>query len=101
MGQYPHDCLKCEGNERLRRDWGCDDETPHDIDRIPVGSEVRTLRRCPLKVLPPSSHTVLRYVALAKDGHWPVAGGMLDQSQSFLDAHAVVMAEIARIESDG
>ncbi len=101
MGLYPQDCRKCEDNERLRRDWGCDEETPHDIDRIPVGSEVRILRRCPIKVLPSRIHTVIRFVALARDGHWPVAGGMLDQSQSFIDAHAVVMAEIARIESDG
>lgn len=40
----------------------------------------------------------IRYSGMAREGMWPAAGGALDQSQSFLDAHAVVLAEIAEIE---
>lgn len=108
MGLYPHDCQRCLTNEGLSRDWGCKEETPHELDRIPCcsqsschrceGSGFYKLRRCPRQILPGDIMQILRYVAMARDGLWPVAGGSLAQSQSFLDAHAVVLAEIHRIE---
>jgi len=115
MGIYPMDCSICsqgtESAERFRADWGCDTDTPHDLDRYPCGcgrwpdctrcngTGTIGLKRCPRKFIDPYISTVIRYVAYARDGHWPVAGGILDQSQSFLDAHAVVVGEIQTIEN--
>lgn len=109
------DCAICsQGTEaaaRFRKDWGCDKDTPHDLDRYPCtcgrrpsctrckGSGVIGLKQCPRKFIDPITTTVIRYVGFARDGHWPAAGGMLDQSQSFIDAHAVVLAEIQKIEN--
>lgn len=102
MGCYPHDCKLCETNPRLRKDWGCDEESPSEIDRIPCSGGYKSLRRCPRKVVPQEAMEAIRYISLARSGMWPASGGALDQAQSFLDAHSVVLAEIAEIEkSDG
>ena len=107
MGRYPHNCGQCRDDSRLRQEWGCDTETSSELDRIPCcsggcsaceGRGYRALRRCPSQILPPNIQLTIRYSALAKEGMWPAAGGALDQSQSFLDAHAVILGEIAEIE---
>lgn len=111
MGVYVQDCSQCT-DSRLRKDWGCDQPTPHEIDRYPCpcsgldsgcnrcsGSGMATLHTCPNRIVDRQTMAVIRYVGLAKEGTWPVAGGSLDQSQSFLDAFAVVTSEIARIEN--
>ena len=96
FGHYPHDCNECPNDPALRESWGCDRETPHPIDRTPHD----TLHRCPYQVVPDGMWSVLRYSALARNGLWPVAGGALDQSQSFLDAHQIVTSELNTLEAD-
>ena len=101
-----------EHSEALRRAWGCDEDSPSELDRIPChcdgsphcvrceGRGVVSMRRCPNAVITRREREMIRYSALAKSGLWPVEGGALDQSKSFLDGYAVVVTEIASIEED-
>jgi hypothetical protein len=114
MGLYPQRCSVCTldtpHSKQVRKDWGCDSEVDHELDRIPChcdgspacfrcdGTGSIPLRRCPNKIVTRATLSAIRYIALAKSGIWPVQGGSGDQAQSFLDAYAIVTSEIQRIE---
>ncbi len=52
------------------------------------GDQVR-LELCPFKYVTPDVWTFFDFARIADDGgHLPLAGGSLDQTQSFLDAYA-------------
>jgi hypothetical protein len=54
------------------------------------------LEGCPQKLAGSGINNLLRYVGYAEKGQLPVAGGVLDQSQWFLEACELVMADQAQ-----
>jgi hypothetical protein len=50
---------------------------------------------CPKRMIPGEIWTVLRAVNWAEKGMWPTAGGLMDQSHSFLTAMELVLADDA------
>ena len=96
----------------LRSGWGCDEDSPNEIDRIPChcdgsphcsrcdGLGRVSLRRCPNKVAGMLERSMVRYSSLATLGIWPAPGGALDQTQAFLDGYSVVMNEMSEIEDE-
>lgn len=109
-------CSACkmdtEHARTLRKSWGCESESPNEIDRLPCycdgsphcsrcgGLGVVSLRRCPNSIVTNKEREMIRYSVLAKAGIWPVVGGSLDQAKSFLDSHAIIVSEIASIEEE-
>lgn len=104
--------LDTDHSRALRKAWGCDADSPNELDRVPChcdgtplcarcnGLGWTSLRRCPHTVCGVKERSMIRYAALAKTGVWPSAGGALDQTQSFLDGYAIVVGEIASIEEE-
>lgn len=41
---------------------------------------------CPKPLIVPGTYQVLRAARLARKGHWPIAGGWLDQANILIDA---------------
>lgn len=58
------------------------------------------ITRCPKDEITDSVAHLLELVDWAKDGHFPVAGGVLDQSQSFLYACRYLWAQEFKIEKE-
>lgn len=110
----PQSCKVCRlpGNEELRESWGCDGESkvPFYIDDCPFcDGEAGTclagcnkgrleFRRCPNATLPEEAHLVVRYAALIETGILPIAGGMEQQSASFVDALMIVLSKKGELE---
>ena len=104
--------LDSDHSRLLRKSWGCDEDSPNELDRIPCycdgsphcsrceGRGVVSLRRCPNAIISKKEREMIRYTALAKGGIWPAEGGSLDQSQCFLDGYSVIVSEISRIEEE-
>jgi hypothetical protein len=59
------------------------------------GSGVMTVDQCPLLVIDRETLDVIELAEFAAKGHFPVAGGVLDQAHSFLAACRFVWAEEA------
>ena len=59
------------------------------------GSALITVSRCPQKLIGEDIRMLLRGADLADKGSWPVTGGWLDQSASFVDGVQFVRAEEA------
>jgi hypothetical protein len=51
---------------------------------------------CPLRIVPAETFGILDLAELMKEGLPPVAGGVLDQAKTFLDAARLVWAEEER-----
>ena len=99
------DCKLCSGSgseaEQRRLDWGCDEKaaTPllaatcwrcsgidPDACDLCKGAGMVNIDRCPF-ALPEAIHwRICEYVGLLEVGILPVAGGLEDQSESFLGA---------------
>lgn len=48
---------------------------------------------CPRKLLDMPTVEVLRFARFARDGSWPVDGGMLSQTEKFMDACRLIWSE--------
>lgn len=57
------------------------------------------LAECPLAVLPADVWDLLEYAGFAEKGHWPEAGGMLDQAGPFVRACRRIWNEQARLRA--
>lgn len=99
------DCKQCSGSgpeaETNRKNWGCDEpaEVPllaatcwrcsgYDPESCDLckGAGMVDIDRCP-RAMPDSVHwQICEYVTLIEVGILPVAGGLEDQSASFLEA---------------
>jgi hypothetical protein len=82
-----------------RKRWGCDAATELDLFRVPDGAGGWVgVRRCPWAQAVPQWSPVIQYLSFAAEhGVFPVAGGMLDQTASFLRALVIYKAELARL----
>lgn len=70
---------------------GCDEPAP-----IPVFAlDGENYFRCPYALITPLTAELLRYFSHYRQGHYPVAGGLLDQSALFLQAVEIIEGEIA------
>jgi hypothetical protein len=75
-------CTHCADSEESRATCG---------ECRGIGLEILT--QCPLDVVSDEAWELMPLLRFAREGQWPIGGGSLDQSQSFLDAMAVYMAE--------
>lgn len=58
------------------------------------------ITRCPKLEICPSVCEFLRLVDWARDGHFPMAGGVNDQPRSFMSACKYLWAQEAEIEAE-
>ena len=58
------------------------------------------LNECPRRFLDEPAIETLAFARFARDGSWPVAGGMLNQTEWFTDACRLVWSEQSIIESE-
>lgn len=56
------------------------------------------LKRCPLKEVTPEGLEYFEAYKFYKNGVLPMAGGWLDQAQSFIEAVRVIETEVGKIE---
>lgn len=70
---------------------GCDEPAP-----IPVFTlDDELYFRCPYALITPLTAELLRFFIQYKQGHYPVAGGLLDQSALFLAGVEIIDQEIS------
>lgn len=99
-GAYEQDCDVCPNRPTWQRErWGCEADAPRPFAVIPWRGGSIPVKRCPSKTLPPEILSALRWIGHARNGNWPCAGGLLDQSATFVRAFEVVSAEISRQEA--
>lgn len=100
-GAYEQDCDACPNRPTWQRErWGCDADSAAPCARIPWRGSTIEVRRCPAKTLPREIAEALSWISLARNGDWPCAGGLLDQSAAFVDAFKIVGREVNRIEAE-
>lgn len=81
-------CPSCASEPRIRGDCAtC------------LGSGVRAYQTCPLRSVSAEIWHIIEAVRLAQAGMWPVAGGLLDQCESFIEAFRVVVAADSRAQT--
>jgi len=61
------------------------------------GTGQATFTECPLSLVPHDVWAACEMSDFAAEGAWPVAGGTLDQTDSFLAAHRFVQSLTARL----
>jgi len=55
------------------------------------------VKSCPRKLIDGEMWSMIGDFSISNDGLWPVAGGTLDQTQSFLNARAIWQTEVSRL----
>ncbi len=107
--QGPWNCKWCrqdgEIGERSRRSWGCDTPTTMPQVSFPCvcGSSCSVCDGKLIEVF--SCPNAVRLMSLpligyARDGSWPVDGGLLAQSASFVRAVQIVSAVVSQVEEE-
>ena len=91
--EFPNGCAGCA--KKLRASLGCEKDAPVPYE-LEMDGEVIQLRRCPMRLLTATTHRALEFYGHYKQGHLPVAGGLLDQSATFLRAMSIIGGEIDR-----
>jgi hypothetical protein len=69
--------------------------SPREPIEMEVGGNTITINVCPRLLIPDEIWTVIEFAELAEKGHWPIAGGVLDQAHWFVSAARFVWNEIA------
>jgi len=64
------------------------------------GTGQMEITRCPLEIIDAETAELIELAALFKKGLPPIAGGSLDQAQSFLAAARFVFREEARLKAE-
>ena len=82
-------CADCQGDPAQCKD------RPSEASPITDDSIGLVVTECPLEYITDDIWLVLAYVELYEKGLAPVAGGALDQAQSFIEAATFAMAERA------
>jgi hypothetical protein len=77
-------------NEKQRRDMGCFGAIADKNVAVPFDGE--TFRECPVRTVLPRTRHAVQLAGLLESGAWPVAGGVLDQANAFVQAACVVTA---------
>lgn len=79
-------CRSCSGE--------CvDAPTPAEPLELFLGGRTVTIDSCPRQMVPHEYFEAVEYADFARDGHWPVAGGVLDQAEWFRKATRIIWAE--------
>lgn len=111
-GELTHNCKACAGNEKCKVEWGCNKDAPVEVFTIncvrcygsdkdcPVckGKDREHFYRCPVKLLTKETLEFLKYYRFFKDGIMPVAGGVYEQSGTFIRAVEIVNKELQEAE---
>lgn len=56
--------------------------------------------RCPNRLVTADIHEAVSFVQWSENGSWPVRGGILDQSATFVDAKRVFESEVNRLTAE-
>lgn len=97
-GVYEHPAT-CPADPDLRASWGCDGMlSASAAAAYEVDGQRIMLERCPLSSLTQETCAVLSFYPWLESGSWPVQGGVLDQSATFVHAVRIYSSEINRIE---
>lgn len=96
-GEVPFACRSCSPAQQSKR--GCREPAPAPVFTLEWEDAGETRRedlwRCPLATLPHEVWEVLQFYGFAVQGILPAAGGLLDQSATFLAAVRTLQAEVA------
>jgi len=117
--RYQHTCSICnledERSLAFKKAWGCVEDTEYKQDSIPCftcggedtncsichGSNIHNVYHCPRKFVKETHFEIVRTAARAKNFKiWPIVGGSLDQSRSFIQAFDLIVNEISNIEQE-
>ena len=117
--KYKHNCGTCKKNdersEAFKKSWGCLKNTPYKQDSIPCftcggddencnqcnGSNINDVFHCPRKFVTEIHFECVRMASRSKNFKlWPILGGSLDQSRSFIQAFDLIVDEISKIEQE-
>jgi hypothetical protein len=80
-----------------KRERGCEEPTGRPFYDIPEYGE---LDRCPVTVLTNESREAMRFYSHWSDGRFPVAGGMLDQSNTLIEAMETLTRTVRLCEAE-
>ena len=105
-------CPACRSDPVARVEFGCDAPAPRPVFRMTcprcmgatetcdrcggVGSIDAT--RCPQSYMTPEINDALGAIPFTRQGVWPAAGGLLDQSASFVACVKLFEGEVATIQ---
>lgn len=89
----------CPEDPDLRAAWGCDGMSSASAAAAYEwrGQTIR-LDRCPIGSVTHATWELASFVPWLESGTWPVQGGLLDQSVTFVRAAAVFRGEVSRLE---
>ncbi len=82
-------CRTCTAAQQIAR--GCTADAPAPV----VTLDGEDLFRCPLVLLANATFQVLALFGAYENGLLPIAGGLLDQSATFLEAVRLLRGEVA------
>jgi len=114
MDRLPQDCRVCKTSPNVRQGWGCDKAAPvpfavvgchrcagHDLEcSVCDGVGSVELRDCPYRIVPKHLTALLPYYSDWKAGRLPVEGGLLDQSNYYVEAMRCLEQTTSRFEAD-
>lgn len=87
--------LRYSGMHRHDRQGKCIDQpSEYEPFELRVNNQIIMIPRCPYQEVEAWAWNVLDFAEDAEKGHWPLAGGLLDQSASFLAAARFIRSEI-------
>ena len=89
------DCARCAMEPEFKEIWGCEAETALAPIKYEVHGVEHETRRCPIALLKGTNiHEVMDAYWWLEKGVAPVSGGMEAQSNTFVEAVAIIRAKV-------
>ena len=97
--EFPQDCERCKREPVFKEVWGCDSETATTPIKYESGGKKNQTRRCPIALLKGTNITeVLDAYWWLEKGIAPVSGGRGGQSNTFVEAVAIIRDIVGKHE---
>ncbi|MBI5789288.1 MAG: hypothetical protein HZA78_10580 [Candidatus Schekmanbacteria bacterium] len=95
LNQAEFDCRRC--TKAMKVEKGCEEDSPLP-ERWVIDAEA--YRRCPLKLVSGLSWSAIRLYQYYRQGFLPVTGGILDQSNLFLQALEIIQGSFNEVNHE-